>query len=87
MRHFKKKESAFVILQGIIINYNYLWEHSYLKNRVPAEVAGIDIKGLEIKNWGNLIDLALKYQKIRPNPKEFTWYMDERKRVMERINV
>ena len=30
MRHFKNPKSAKTILNGIIINYNYLWEHSTL---------------------------------------------------------
>lgn len=80
MRYFKSNESAYTILQGIIINYNYLWEHSYLDYISPAQEAGIDIKGMGIKNWGDLIELS-QYNNPHPNPNEYTWYLDERKRI------
>lgn len=58
MRHFKNVNSAFTILQGIIINYNFLWEHSFLGNITPAQASGIDVKGMGIDNWLSLIEQA-----------------------------
>lgn len=83
MRHFKLPESANVILQGIIINYNYLWEHSTLGYNTPAQMAGIDLMKLRIKNWGDLIELAIKYENEQPkrNPNEFMFWLDERIRL------
>ena len=80
MRHFKNPKSAFTILQGVIINYNYLWEHSYLENITPAEASGIDVKDMGITNWLGIIELAKDYNKIRPNP-SYTFYYDELKRL------
>jgi len=86
MRYFKRPDSAFTVLQGIIINYNYLWEHSTLKNKVPAQVAGINVEGLGIKNWGNLIDLAIQHSKEVKNPSEVVWYLDEMERMKGDVN-
>ena len=80
MRHFKNDKSAFTILQGIIINYNYLWEHSYLDNITPAQASGIDVKDIGITNWGGLINLAREHHKVRPNP-DYTFYYDELERM------
>jgi putative transposase len=55
MRDLKDKKSARVVMDGFITHYNFLTEHSYL-NSTPAHAGGI---GEGIKNWGNLIDLAL----------------------------
>ncbi len=87
MRYFKKPKSAFTILQGIIINYNYLWEHSSIGSVPPAQVAGIDIKKLGIKNWGDLIELALKYDKRVVNPSEGVWFVGEKDRVEKEVSV
>ena len=81
MRYFKRPDSAFTVLQGIIINYNYLWEHSTLDNQVPAQVAGINVEGLGIKNWGDLINLSIQHRKEVKNPSEVVWYLDEMKRM------
>jgi len=62
MRHFKTSETAFTVLQGIIINYNFLWEHSAIGDITPAQKAGLDIEGLGINNWGDLIRLAESYR-------------------------
>lgn len=80
MRHFKNTKSAKTILNGIIINYNYLWEHSTLGGIPPALKAGIDIHGLELYSWGDLIELAMDYNKITPNP-SYTFFTDDMKRL------
>lgn len=81
MRYLKNDDSAFTILQGIITHYNYFWEHSSIGGITPAEKAGIDIQGMDLKNWGDLIGLALLYQQGTPNPKEYTFWLDERERI------
>ncbi len=82
MRHFKNTNSAKIVLHGIIINYNYLWEHSSIGDIPPAQKAGIDLKRLGIKNWGDLIELAIKFKNEQPkrNPNSFTFWLDEQKR-------
>ena len=80
MRHFKNTKSAKTILNGIIINYNYLWEHSTLGGIPPALKAGIDIHGLELYSWGDLIELAREYNKVNPNP-SYTFFTDDMKRL------
>lgn len=79
MRHFKIPESADIVLHGIIINYNYLWEHSTLGYITPAQKAGINQKELKIKNWGDLIELAIKFENEQPkrNQNEFMFWLDE----------
>lgn len=81
MRYFKDTKSAKVILQGIIINYNFLWEHSYLNYVPPAQKAGIDIQSLGIKNWGDLIDLAISCKNEKPYGDKNIWYVYERNRI------
>jgi len=81
LRYFKKPESAFVICEGIITNYNFLWPHSSLGYVPPAVKAGIDLKGLGIVNWGDLIDLALQYHERNPPSRSYMWYLDELERV------
>ena len=85
MRNFKRPDSAELILKGIIINYNWLWEHSGIGNIPPAQKAGIDIEGLGIKNWGDLIDLAYKFRSEKQkNPSDFTFWLSEQERLERR---
>ena len=63
MRDLKEKYSARIVLDGYITHYNFFLEHEYLKGRTPATAGGID-EG--IRNWGDLIDMAL--MKPRKNP-------------------
>ncbi len=83
MRHFKLTESAKIVLNGIIINYNYLWEHSSIGHIPPAQMAGIDLVRLGIKNWGDLIELAIEFKNEQPkrNPQSFTFWLDEQIRL------
>ena len=64
MRDLQVKYSAEILLRGFMVHYNFFMEHSALDDRTPAEVAGI--QG-DIRNWGDLIELALH------NPKPFGW--------------
>lgn len=88
MRYFKNPTSAFIIARGIIINYNFLWEHSGIGDIPPAQKAGIDIEGLGINNWGDLIDIALKNQMSQnPNSQVGVWYFDELERLKNRSEL
>jgi len=55
MRAFKRPVWASIGLDGYVVHYNFLQEHSHLDMTPPAVVAGI---GGGIKNWGDLIRLA-----------------------------
>lgn len=82
MRHFKREDTADTILKGIIINYNWLWEHSGIKKIAPIQKAGINVEKLNIKNWGDLIDLAYQYQsEKRKNPTDSTFWINEQNRM------
>jgi len=88
MRYFKNPASAFIIAQGIIVNYNFLWEHSGIGDIPPAQKAGINIGGLGIKNWGNLIELALKEETNKnPSSQVGVWYFDELERLKNRSEL
>lgn len=47
-RDLKTIETARLILDGFVVNYNFFRPHMTLKNKTPAEVAGINY---ECKNW------------------------------------
>lgn len=49
---FKSLDTARLILSGFLINYNFFRQHISLKNRTPAEVAGVKIP---VKNWTELV--------------------------------
>ncbi len=55
MRGFKNEDSARIILEGYVVNYNYVRPHLTLKGRTPAEVAGVTVKG-----WKQLIENAIQ---------------------------
>ena len=55
MRGFKNEDSARIILDGYVVNYNYVRPHLTLKGQTPAEKAGVQIKG-----WKQLIENALQ---------------------------
>ena len=52
MRGLKTPESARVILDGFLINYNFFRPHMSLKRKTPAEVAGIK---RPVRNWEELV--------------------------------
>lgn len=60
MRNLQNENSAELILRGFIIHYNFFMEHSSIDGMTPAEKSGIH---KDIKNWGDLIDLALRGEK------------------------
>jgi len=62
MRGMDKSETYQLILEGFILNYNYLRPHESLKGRTPAEVAKIDFP---YKSWLDVI----KSQIPKPPPK------------------
>jgi len=59
MRDLQGLDSAKLILKGFIVHYNFLHEHSSIEGITPAVKANINIG---IDNWGDLIELALKYK-------------------------
>lgn len=59
MRGIGKIPTASKLIDGWYVHYNFLREHSTLKDR-PANVAGIDL-GLPENGWGKLIGLATKF--------------------------
>jgi transposase-like protein len=61
MRGMDKSETHQLILEGFILNYNYLRPHKSLKDRTPAEVARIDFP---YKSWLDVI----KSQIPKPPP-------------------
>lgn len=52
LRGFKTLDTAELILDGFLINYNFFRPHMTLNNKTPAEVAGIKAP---VKNWTELI--------------------------------
>jgi len=67
MRGFKNEDSARIILEGYVVNYNFARPHLSLKGKTPAEQAGIAVKG-----WKQLIENATqaeaKEPKAQPEP-------------------
>ena len=65
MRGFKNEDSARIILEGYVVNYNYVRPHLTLKGQTPAEKAGVQVRG-----WKQLIENAIqtetKEQKANP---------------------
>ena len=55
MRGFKNEDSARIILEGYVVNYNYARPHLTLKGQTPAEKAGVQVKG-----WKQLIENAIQ---------------------------
>jgi transposase-like protein len=58
MRGLKDQESTKAILEGYAIHYNYIRPHQSLKDKTPAQIAGI--KGNN--NWKTLIEKATEYE-------------------------
>lgn len=52
LRGFKTLDTAELILDGFLINYNFFRPHMTLKNKTPAEVAGIKAP---CRNWTELV--------------------------------
>ncbi len=55
LRGFKTLDTAELILDGFLINYNFFRPHMTLKNKTPAQVAGIESP---VKNWTELVSYA-----------------------------
>ena len=62
MRGMDKSETHQLLLEGFILNYNYLRPHESLKDKTPAEVAKIDFP---YESWLDII----KSQIPKPPPK------------------
>ena len=52
MRGLKNIQSAIDFMDGFFVHYNYLRPHTFLADRTPAEVAGIDYP---YQNWADII--------------------------------
>jgi transposase InsO family protein len=52
MRGLKSAESAKVLLDAFLVNYNFFRPHMSLKRKTPAEVAGIRPP---VRNWEELV--------------------------------
>jgi transposase-like protein len=52
LRGFKTHDTAELILEGFLLNYNFFRPHMTLKNKTPAEVAGIKTP---IKRWEDVV--------------------------------
>jgi transposase-like protein len=63
MRGMDKSETHQLVLEGFVLNYNYLRPHGSLKDRTPAEVA--KIHDFPYKSWLDVI----KSQIPKPPPK------------------
>ncbi len=55
LRGFKTWDTAELILSGFLIHYNFFRPHMSLKNKTPAEVAGIKTA---IKTWEDIVRYA-----------------------------
>jgi len=64
MRGMDKSETYQLILEGFILNYNYLRPHESLKDKTPAEVAKVDFP---YKSWLDVIKSQIP--KPPPTPK------------------
>lgn len=62
MRGMDKSETHQLILEGFILNYNYLRPHESLKGKTPAEAAKIDFP------YKSFLDI-IKSQIPKPPPK------------------
>jgi transposase-like protein len=57
MRGLKSKEKSQTLLDGFVTHYNFVRPHQSLRNRTPAEIAG-----LGETNWESLIVKSYKHQ-------------------------
>ncbi len=65
MRGFKNEDSARIILEGYVVNYNFARPHMALKGKTPAEQAGIALKG-----WKALVENATRKEALQPESQE-----------------
>ena len=65
MRGFRNEDSARLILEGYVVNYNFARPHLSLKGKTTAEQAGIEIKG-----WKSLIANAIQAEALEPQTQE-----------------
>jgi transposase-like protein len=65
MRGFKNEDSARIILDGYVVNYNYARPHLSLKGKTPAEQAGVTVRG-----WKQLIEKAIQTETTTPKASE-----------------
>ncbi len=57
MRGFKRMDTAYLILQGFGVNYNYFRPHMGIHNQTPADVAGVRAP---FKNWTDVVRASTK---------------------------
>ena len=57
LRGFKTLDTAELMLDGFLIHYNFFRPHMTLRNKTPAEVAGIKAP---VKNWTELVRKEVK---------------------------
>jgi putative transposase len=65
MRGMDKSETYQLILEGFILNYNYLRPHESLKDRTPSEVA--KIHDFPYRSWLDVIKSAMPKPPPKPN--------------------
>ncbi len=81
MRGFKSRETAQIILDGYVVNYNYVWPHQSIK-KTPAQAAGMEITN----GWSELIEKAIQEEaqgKVEEIAQEKTSYIPP---VVIRVN-
>lgn len=62
MRGLKHVDTGKAILDGMVVNYNFLRPHSALKGKTPAQAAGLN---LDLQHgWKDLIQLATKNETL-----------------------
>ncbi|MFC1932833.1 transposase [Chloroflexota bacterium] len=60
MRGLKNTQSAIDFMDGFFVHYNYLRPHTFLDDKTPAEVAGVNYP---YQNWA---DIIRKYKPSKP---------------------
>jgi hypothetical protein len=64
MRGMDKSETHQLVLEGFILNYNYLRPHGSLNGKTPAEVARIDFP---YKSWLDIIQSQIPKPLLKPD--------------------
>jgi hypothetical protein len=64
MRGMDKSETYQLILEGFILNYNYLRPHESLNGKTPAEVAKIDFP---YRSWLDIIQSQIPQPPLKPD--------------------
>jgi putative transposase len=56
MRGLKDEETVKTLLEGWVVNYNYVRKHQSLKGKTPAQACGIEMKN----DWHTLIKKSIR---------------------------